>query len=129
MQSELGWPRTAITGAQSVARLVEGGFAPAVGPILDRYGPRPLMIAGSLIAAVGFMALSQVDTLWGFYLMKGGVIAVGFLCMGFMVTNTAISNWFIRRRGRAIGIAGMGTSLASVAMAPVVVWMMDNWHW
>lgn len=129
MTGDFGWSRTELTGAQSVARLVEGGFSPIVGPFIDRYGPRPLMVLGSIVAGIGFLGLSRARTLWEFYLTKGVVTALGFLCMGHLVTNTAISNWFVRQRGRAIGIAGMGTSLASIAMAPLVVWIIGRWDW
>ncbi|MBM2826680.1 MAG: hypothetical protein HW403_744, partial [Dehalococcoidia bacterium] len=129
MTREMGWSRTALTGAQSVARLVEGVCAPVLGPFIDRYGPRPLMLIGAVIVGFSFLWLSQIRTIWDFYMMKGFAVAVGFLFMGFMVTNTAISNWFVRLRGRAIGIAGMGTSLANIAMAPVAAWMMTRWGW
>jgi MFS family permease len=129
MNAELGWSRTSMAGAQSVARLVEGLLSPVVGPIVDRHGAKRLMISGALIAGFGFLALSQVQSLWQWYLLKGGVIAVGFLMMGNLVTNIAISNWFVRQRGRAIGIAGMGTSLTSVGMAPAIVWLTDAIGW
>jgi MFS family permease len=129
MNAELGWSRTAMSGAQSVARLVEGLLSPLVGPIVDRQGAKRLMITGSIIVGAGFLFLSQVQSLWQWYLLKGGVIAIGFVMMGNLVTNVAISNWFVRQRGRAIGIAGMGTSLTSLGMAPGVVWLAEQFGW
>src|SRR5688572_15107312 len=55
MSAELGWSRTAITGAQSATRFIEGMVAPITGRYIDRYGPRPFMVVGGIVAGVGFI--------------------------------------------------------------------------
>jgi MFS family permease len=129
MTAEFGWSRTALSGVQSSARLVEGAIAPFIGPILDRHGARGLMVAGGLIAGFALLGLSQVQSLWQYYFFKGFLAAIGFLLMGFIATNVAVANWFVRLRGRALGIAGMGTPLASMLVPPITVWVINGWGW
>ena len=87
------------------------------------------MVIGGIIVSLVFLALTQVNTLWQFYLFRGALLAIGFAAMGYLVTNTAVSNWFIRRRGRAVAIATMGTHVGNIVMAPLVVWIIIVHGW
>ncbi len=129
LKEEFGWNRTSVSAVQSLARVVEGLVAPFLGPLIDRHGPRPLMVVGGVATGLAFLAVTQVTTLWQFYLVRGIIMAAGFAFMGYLITNTAISNWFIRRRGRAIAFASTGTSLANMALAPITVWIILTWGW
>jgi MFS family permease len=129
MTQELGWSRTAITGAQSATRFVEGIVAPITGRFIDRYGPRPFMVVGGIISGVGFILLSGIQSLFEFYFLRSFVISIGFAMMGYMVTSVAVSNWFVRKRGRALAIAGMGSSVMSSILPPIAVLAMATWGW
>ena len=129
MNEELGWSRTAITGAQSAARFVEGITSPFVGRYIDHHGPRGPMIVGGLIAGLGFIFLGRVESLAEWYFFRSFVISLGFAAMGYMVTSVAVSNWFVRKRGRAMAIAGMGSSVTSTILPPIAVLAMAQWGW
>ena len=127
--NEFGWSRTAISAVLSLARLFEGLTSPLLGPIIDRYGPRVPMVIGGILLSLGFVSLSLMANLWQFYLIRGVFMAAGFALTGMLVTNTAVSNWFIRRRGRAIATAGMGTNTGMLIIAPVTVGIIEVWGW
>ena len=129
LNSEFGWSRTAISVVLSLARLFEGLTSPLLGPIIDRYGPRVPMVIGGILLSLGFVSLSLIGNLWQFYLIRGVFMAAGFALTGMLVTNTAVSNWFIRRRGRAIAAAGMGTNTGMLIIAPVTVGIITVWGW
>ena len=129
LNSEFGWSRTAISAVLSLARLFEGLTSPLLGPIIDRYGPRIPMVIGGILLSLGFVGLSLMANLWQFYLIRGVLMAAGFALTGMLVTNTAVSNWFIRRRGRAIATTGMGTNTGMLIIAPVTVGIIAVWGW
>ena len=78
---------------------------------------------------LGFILLGQVHTLWQYYLVKGGVLTLGMAGMGGMVANVVVSNWFVRRRGRAIAITAMGTSVAAIIIPSLAAQMIDAFGW
>ena len=129
LNAEFGWTRTAVAGVLTVSRVVEGLTSPIIGPAIDRYGARFLMVAGGIVVGVGFLLLMRLNSLWEFYLVRGVFMGVGFALMGFVVTNTAISNWFIKRRGRAIAIVSTGVNFASLFLAPLTVWIIATRGW
>ncbi|MDO8750358.1 MAG: MFS transporter [Dehalococcoidia bacterium] len=129
LHREFGWSRTVVAGVQTVNRLLEGLISPLVGPTLDRHGPRALMIAGGVVASLAFIMLSQVNALWQLYILRGAIIALAFALMGGFVSNVCVSNWFVRRRGRAIGLANMGSQAGNLILVPLVVWIISTWGW
>ncbi len=108
LAADMGWGRTALAGVKTMARLVEAGMAPIIGPLVDRYGARWIMVAGGSVMAVSFFLASQLQELWQLYLYFGFIGAVGGVCLGGFVTTVTIANWFVLRRGRAVGLATMG---------------------
>lgn len=128
-KKEFGWSRTAVAAVQTIARLCEAIVAPIAGPLVDRFGPRPLIPLGGLIVGLVMLAVPQVTSLWQFYAFRGVVMAIGFTLMGQLVTNVAINNWFIRKRGRALGLANSGSNVGNVAMIPIIVWLIAAYGW
>ena len=80
-----------------------GGLAGlVVGPAMDRYGGRWLVVGGAVIAGLALMSLSVVHDLWQFLGLRGFLFAIGGVGMGPLVINVVLAKWFVRQRGRAI---------------------------
>jgi MFS family permease len=115
MGKDFDWSRTAVTGAMAFGSLCAGILSPFVGPILDRNGPRMVAFWSILIMSAGLICMAYCNSIWQFYLFfgVGRMIAVGIL--GLLVSVT-ISNWFVRKRGRAMGIAWLGPRLGAMIL-------------
>ena len=121
MEEELGWSRAALFLALTIRTALTGLLSPIVGPWRDTAnGPRMLMFLGSIILGGSLIALKWVDSLWEFYLYFGALGAVGSLGAGGIVTQTILPKWFIRRRGRALGIASMGGAMGPL-LFPITI--------
>ncbi|MBF8266934.1 MAG: hypothetical protein HW388_442 [Dehalococcoidia bacterium] len=131
MGKDLGFTRTAVSGVQTTARFIEGCLAPFIGPLVDRGWGKQLMIGGTLIAGGGFLVLTQVQTLWQLYLIKGVIIGIGMAGFSVVVTHVTVANWFIVKRGRAIGVTDMGASVGSLILIPLLTWFIavTSWRW
>ncbi|MBI2912266.1 MAG: MFS transporter [Chloroflexi bacterium] len=128
MSGELGWSRTAISLGATIAAFASGLAGPIFGPIIDRWGPRVLYTAGSIITSLSLLALAFVSSLWQFYLLflPGRLFSQWATNAGNPVT---VANWFIRQRGRAIGITTLGTRAGMALVPPAVQWVMDRVGW
>lgn len=116
LSADLGISRGAFSLIRSGEILIGAAAAPVVGTLMDRYGGRWLMAAGGLISGAGFILLGQAQGFVQFMLVRWLLISPGDSLMGSMVVNVSISRWFVRMRGRALAIAGMGHGLAKVCM-------------
>ena len=129
MGREFGWTRTQFTFSRTVSSLVNGVSAPAVGYLVDRLGARPVMVVGALIGAAGLALTSVVQEPWQFYLVYGGIGALGVAEFGNLSNTVALSKWFIRKRGRAIAIATMGVSSGGVFLIPLTGFFIESFGW
>ena len=130
MVRDFGWSRAQVTSGNALSKLVVGpllGFA--AGWIVDRFGPRRLMIAGILMAGVALVGLGSIHTLAGFYLFYL-FNAVGYLCGGPLPNQVLLSRWFTAARGRAMGFAylGIGAGGALVPLVAVRLVSALGWH-
>ncbi|MGB7298548.1 MAG: MFS transporter [Burkholderiaceae bacterium] len=127
LTEERGWSKTALSGGSAVQAMEAAVLGPLLGWIIDRFGPKWMIRAGVLLMGAGFMILSQLDSLMGFY---GAIIVIAFgssLC-GFFPLNVAVINWFDRQRGKALSGVAMGLALGGVAV-PAVAWAMVEFGW
>ena len=90
--------------------------APLVGTLLNRHGSKWLMAVGGVVTGIGYLLLGQARDFWQFLLVRWLIVSPGDALMGQMVVNVTISRWFVRMRGRALALAGMGHGLAKVGM-------------
>lgn len=129
LQGEFGWSRSAIAGVQSISRVVEAIFAPIVGPLVDRYGPRVLMPIGSIIVGMAMLGVTRINSIWQFYILRGFIVAIGFTLMGYLVTDVTINKWFIQKRGRAIAFGRSGGNVSNIIMVPLSVFIIGAYGW
>jgi MFS family permease len=126
LRTHYGWSKGSISAAITMYFAVAGMMGLVVGRLIDRYGPRPLLILGSSTIGVGFFLLSRVTTLWQFFLVYL-LMAIGWSGTSLIPVNTLIANWFIRRRGYAMGITMTGLSLGGMVLVPFSVYLTSHW--
>ena len=122
-----GWSQAATAGAVSLQRVEGGMFSPFVGTILDRYGPRWSLLFGTVVTGASFILMSQVNTLWQFYLAVA-LMTLGMSFGTFIVFVTMVSNWFVRNRARALGILMLSSAVAGFTL-PLLVGFIETFGW
>lgn len=127
--AEFGGSRLGVSLGITVTTAVGALAAPAIGWALDRFPLKRVIAAGSLSMALGFLALSQVQSQMQFYLALGAFIGVGAASMGGLATAKLVANWFNARRGMALGIAATGISASGVVMPFVSAAVIETWGW
>jgi sugar phosphate permease len=117
MVREFGWSRTMVTSGNAISKLVVGPlFGFAAGWIVDRFGPRRLMMAGILMAGGALVGLGLTSAAWTFYFFYF-FNALGYVCGGPLPCQVLVSRWFDRTRGKAMGIAYLGIGIGGAAVA------------
>jgi len=129
MVRELGWSRTMVTSGNAISKLIVGPlFGFAAGWIVDRFGPRRLMMAGILMAGgalVGLGGVSAASMFYFFYFFN----ALGYVCGGPLPSQVLLSRWFDRTRGKAMGIAYLGIGIGGAIVPLLAKWMTDQLGW
>jgi OFA family oxalate/formate antiporter-like MFS transporter len=127
---ELGVTR----GAFSLIRTFEIGVAALIVPLLgswiDRYGGRGILVLGVLMEGAGLLLSSLVQTFWQFVLVRCSLVIAGEALLGSLVINVTIAQWFVRKRGRAMAIANLGTGIAklSIPLFAAYLFVLIGWR-
>jgi len=82
-----------------------------------------------VVLSAGFALLSQATQLWHLYLAYGVVVAAGMALSGPLPNNALLANWFVERRGTAMGISQFGVTISGTVMVPVTSWIVVTWDW
>ncbi|MFC2016120.1 MFS transporter [Chloroflexota bacterium] len=121
MASELGFNRTVMSGAASIGRF-EGGFeAPLAGWITDRFGPRWILFFGAFLFGLGLILMNFTNSLWAYYVVWGVLVGTGANIIMGVPFNTAITNWFVKKRGLALSVRFVLAGLGGTVVLPMVV--------
>lgn len=128
IEAELGWSRTQVTGAFSLALLVAGLAAIPVGHWLDARGARGLMTAGSVLGALLLLAFSTVSSLAAFYAVWVG-LGVAMAMVLYEPAFAIVATWFVRHRDRALTVLTVFGGLASTLVVPLATWLLEVQGW
>ena len=127
LSDDLGWSKTALSGAAALQSVEAAIIGPVLGWVVDRFGPQSMIRWGMLIFGVGLLCLSQIDTLTGFYI-SAVLMAIGTSLCGYFPLSVALVQWFERHRARALSIMSLGLALGGLAV-PLVAWVMQHFGW
>jgi MFS family permease len=130
MVKEFGWSRADVTSGNFYSKLLIGpAFGFLAGWMIDRFGPRRLMLAGILMAGMAVFGLGSISTLTMFYFFYM-FNALGYVCGGPLPNQVLISRWFNESRGKAMGFAYMGIGIGG-AIVPQISTLVESqfgWH-
>lgn len=129
MSEELNWSRGDLSIAIALRTVIMVLPGPLLGPLIDRYGARPIVLGGALVTGLCTIALGWVTGLWQFILLYGIISAVGILAVSNLVTGTAVAKWFVLLRGRAVGISDLGTAVGIALLTPLTQYLIDSLGW
>ena len=126
LERQYGWSRTALSGAFSLARVEGAILGPIEGVLVDRVGTRRMVLIGFILMGLGFVWLSQVDTLWEFY-AAFMTISLGSGLGGWLAIVAMVNNWFEKRRSFAMSIAMSGIHLGGL-LVPIFALSIENYE-
>lgn len=124
---EKGWSKTSVSAASALQSMEAAIIGPLLGWFIDRFGAQGIIKIGVVTFGIGFILLSQIDSLTGLY-GAVAVIAIGSSMAGFFPLNVAIIQWFEKKRARALSMVGLGLAIGGV-FVPVVAWSMQTFGW
>jgi MFS family permease len=126
---EFGWDRGVTAGAFSFGFVASGVASPLIGRMMDRLGPRAVMELGVVLMGGGLLLAPLTTQPWHLYLTIGVMVGAGSVCLGYSGQSFFLPNWFIRRRGLAMGLAFAGVGIGSVTLLPWVQHMIEATGW
>jgi predicted MFS family arabinose efflux permease len=121
--------RGTISAAPGLAMLAMGAVSPFLGRAIDGGPLRGIMLAGVALLSAGLLLLSLATSLWQMALVFCALVAVGAAMCGPLAANALVVNWFVRRRGLALGVAVAGATAASFLMPPLAAFLIDRLGW
>ncbi len=126
---EFGWSRGMTAGAFSVGFVASAIIIPLVGMMMDRWSPRVVIPLGAAMVIGGLIGATYVSTPLGIYATLGVLVVSGSIAMSYISHSMFLPNWFVKRRGLAIGIAFSGVGVGSILLLPWIGRIIDGAGW
>jgi len=123
------WNRGDSAGVQSMALFSYTIIAPIVGGLIDRFGPRRIIVPGILVFTLGLVFCYTINNLLQFYLFYGVIVGSGVTCIGLVSYSATLAHWFVKKRGLASGIAVSGIGLGTFLWVPLSQYLISKWGW
>jgi MFS family permease len=126
---EFGWSRSIGAGAFSLFIVLSCLVGPFVGGMVDRFGPKRVIVLGSLILGAGLALCSLIQTWWQFYIFFSAITAMGLGATGWVPNITIIQRRFKEKRGLAIGIVSSGIGIGILVCIPSIQYLIIQVGW
>ena len=125
---ETGWSITGISSAMTFGFLAMAAASIVWGSLSDRFGPRPIVLAGSVMLALSLARASRAETLGEFQLIFGLLVGTATAAV-FAPMTACVTGWFETRRGLAVSLVSAGMGMAPLTMAPLTAWLVTLHDW
>jgi len=127
IRNAFGWTAAITSIAFTMQRLQGGILSPIVGFLVDKVGPRKLMVSGWGIVGLGFLLMSRIESLWAFY---GSflILGIGISFSAWVTIQTTVANWFVKKRSRALTLIFIGFAGSGI-VAPFLALSISNYGW
>src|SRR5215510_13974415 len=126
---EFGWSRGATAAAFSISSVVQGMLSPVVGMLVDRFGPRRVMLGGACLLAGACVLSGQIGSLWSLYTVTGVLAAAGVCAVSWIPSAALMARWFTERRGSMMGLAFSGMGAGVLAIGPLAQVLIAAYGW
>ena len=128
MSQETGWSVTGISSAMTIGFLAMAAASMAWGNLSDRFGPRPVVLTGSVVLAASLALASRAGSLAEFQLLFGLLVGAATAAV-FAPMMACVTGWFDTKRGLAVSLVSAGMGMAPMTMAPLAAWLVTVHDW
>ena len=128
IRNHFGWNRTVLSGAYAISRVESSFTGPLIGYLIQRFGPRIVMLVSFVIFGTGFLLIGRSVSVFTFYIAFI-VTATGADPPSFLAVMASINNWFKVNRAKAIGISMLGLGIGGVIFPPLLAFGLNNFSW
>jgi MFS family permease len=129
MVQQFGWTRAQVTSGNALSKLIVGPiFGFIAGWIVDRFGPRRLMMIGILMAGAALVGLGSISSLGMFYFFYF-FNALGYVCGGPLPNQVLLTQRFDRARGKAMGFAYLGIGIGGATVPWISHTLVQHFGW
>jgi MFS family permease len=122
------WTRAVTSGAYSLSSIISGALGILMGGLTDKFGPRLVVTFSGVFLGLGYILMSQVNSLWQLYLYYGIIIGIGMSGL-WVPLLTTVARWFTRTRSLMTGITISGLTVGQIIGPPVVSRLIDKYQW
>ena len=129
VSEEFGWDRAELTSAVLLAMLVLSVCQPIVGILVDRFGPKRILVGGLALLGVSMIPFSFVTHLWQVYLFYGFMMSFGLAAASPVLATALVGRWFTEKRGVAMSMATSGSAFGQLLIVPLAAWIMLLTSW
>ncbi|MGI9285788.1 MAG: MFS transporter [Pseudomonadales bacterium] len=129
IQTEFGASRAELMYGMTGSTICGLFFAPVLGALVDRWSVRALMSIGAIVFASGLMLLSISHNAYQFAVVFAVSMSIGSLLLGPLTCSTVVSRWFTASRGKALGIAAIGTSIGGMVVPSAFEYWISSAGW
>lgn len=129
LAADLSLTRAATSFATGIGRLQGSIESPLVGWLSDRFGPRWVVAIGTFITVIGLVLMYFITSAWAYYLVWGVVMAIGTNLALTIAVDKALTDWFVRKRGLALGIRFTIIGILGTVAVPVITWLVTSQGW
>ncbi|MBI5132157.1 MAG: MFS transporter [Rhodopseudomonas palustris] len=128
MAQDTGWSVTGLSTAMTVGFLAMAAASMVWGHLSDRFGPRPVLLTGSVVLASSLALASRATSLIEFQLLFGGLVGAATAAV-FAPMMACVTGWFDTQRGLAVSLVSAGMGMAPLTMAPLAGWLVTATDW
>jgi MFS family permease len=124
MLEEFGWDRATLSSVQSVSMIFFMIASPFLGHIVDRFGPKAMLLGCELAQVVSGLINAVASNIWHLYISR---IFFGFNAV--TATQVLANHWFVKKRGLALGVLSTGFTIGTILLVPLSQYLILQWGW
>lgn len=129
LELEFHASRGGMGGISFLSFIVYGLSQPLVGGLVDRYGPRIVLSGSMVMIGAGLLLTSVTDNFWSLRLAFGVIASIGFAGSSSVAASVIAAQWFVKRRGLAIGLLTAAFSLGQMVIVPMSIYLISQIGW
>jgi len=126
---EFGWNYASTSSIFSLFTVLYGAWGILVGHLVDRFGPRRVVLAGGLLLLIALAANGSAHALWHLYVTHGVLASLGLSATGYVPVSLVLTHRFHEHRGLALGTASAGVGIGILVLVPLTQVFIEHWGW